>query len=639
MAIPRPSASLYVGGLNPDVTEANLFEIFNPVGPVASIRVCRDNVTRRSLGYAYVNFHTMNDAERALDTLNYTNIKGRPCRIMWSQRDPALRKSGFGNIFIKNLDKAIDNKTLHDTFSAFGNILSCRVMTDDQGNSRGFGFVHFENAESAETAIAKVNSMLLNDKQVYVGRHVSRKERSSKSDELKKQFTNIFIKNLEESITTEQLKQMFQEFGNITSAVVALDDQGKSKGFGFVNFSTHEEAAAACDELNEKEVNGKKLFVGRAQKKSERKDELQRKFEAIKQERLSKYQGVNLFVKNLDDNVNDDGLRNEFAAYGTITSAKVQTDDKGNSKGFGFVCFSSPDEATKAVTEMNGKLVGSKPIYVALAQRKEVRRQQLEAQYAQRAQMRIAHQSGVLAAPYGPPVFYNYPAGIAPPGGQQPFVYPATMMPPRPRWNPAGQNQDVMGGYNAVNSGGVRPRPNQSGAGNRRPAGQTPGAPRYNVAPVNGMQPGQPSMPNQMGGAGRNGMNPNAAGAMGGNNKLRWSANVRNRGNEPQAQMAIPPNQVGLAGIAYPPGQEPLTAAILAAASPEDQKQMLGERLYPLVQQRNPVLAGKITGMLLEIDNSELLHLLENFTALNQKIDEAIVVLESNEVVEAPENA
>jgi len=146
-------------------------------------------------------------------------------------------------------------------------------------------------------------------------------------------------------------------------------------------------------------------------------------------------------------------------------------------------------------------------------------------------------------------------------------------------------------------------------------------------------------MPNQMGGAGRNGMNPNAAGAMGGNNKLRWSANVRNRGNEPQAQMAIPPNQVGLAGIAYPPGQEPLTAAILAAASPEDQKQMLGERLYPLVQQRNPVLAGKITGMLLEIDNSELLHLLENFTALNQKIDEAIVVLESNEVVEAPENA
>lgn len=317
--------------------------------------------------------------------MNFDIINGKPIRIMWSQRDPSLRKSGVGNIFIKNLDKSIDNKIMYDTFSTFGNILSCKVAVDEQGNSKGYGFVHFESDESALNAIAKVNSMLLNGKKVFVGRFVPRKEREKLMGEKSKRFTNVYVKNFSDDIDTdEKLKDMFEVYGTVVSTRVMHDDNGKSKGFGFVSFEEPEMAEKAVQELNNKEVNGKTLYVGRAQKKAERLAELKRKYEQMRMEKASRYQGVNLYVKNLDDTIDDDRLRKEFSPYGTITSAKVMTDATGRSKGFGFVCFSAPEEATKAVTEMNNRIVGTKPLYVALAQRKDERKAHLLTQHMQR---------------------------------------------------------------------------------------------------------------------------------------------------------------------------------------------------------------------------------------------------------------
>jgi polyadenylate-binding protein len=267
---PHPSASLYVGDLLPAVTEGMLLEIFTNIGPLASIRVCRDNLTRRSLGYAYVNFNNVTDAERALDTLNNTPIKGKPCRIMWCQRDPSVRKSGVGNIFIKNLDTSIGHKELYDTFSAFGNILSCKVVYDETGQSRGFGFVHYESSESGEEAIKTVNQKLLKTKKVYVGKFVSKKDRMR---QLESSWTNVYVKDIDKDVSDEELCKSFGRYGNITSAVIMRSHDGLSKGFGFVNFDQHEQAVAAVSALHQSVIGDtdKRIWCCRHQKKSREK--------------------------------------------------------------------------------------------------------------------------------------------------------------------------------------------------------------------------------------------------------------------------------------------------------------------------------------------------------------------------------
>ncbi|KAE8731330.1 Polyadenylate-binding protein 3 [Hibiscus syriacus] len=595
--------SLYVGDLDVTVTDEQLYQLFSQAAPVASVRVCRDLATGRSLGYGYVNYNNLRDAARAVDLLNFTPLNNKSIRVMYSQRDPSLRKTGTANIFIKNLDKSIDHKALHDTFSSFGNILSCKISTDSFGQSKGYGFVQFDNEESAQNAIDKLNGMLINDKQVYVGRFLRKQERETALNKAK--FNNVYVKNLSKSTTDEDLKTIFGEYGKITSAVVMRDADGKSKCFGFVNFENADDAAKAVEALNGKKFEDKEWYVGKAQKKYEREHELKAQFEQTMKEAADKSQGANLYIKNLDDSIGDEMLKELFSEFGTITSCKVMRDPSGISKGSGFVAFSTPEEASGALAEMNGKMVVSKPLYVAVAQRKEERRARLQAQFSQ---MRPLNPS---VAPRMP----MYPPGA--PGFGQQFLYgqaPPAMLPPQASF---GYQQQLLPGMRP----GGPPVPNffvpmvQQGQQGQRPGGRRgTGAVQQNQQPM-------PLIQQQMMPRGRAYRYPP------GHNMPEVPLS-----NVGGGMLSVPYDMGGMplrdAGI----GQHmpiPALATALANATPEQQRTMLGESLYPLVERLERDAAAKVTGMLLEMDQTEVLHLLESPEALKAKVAEAMEVLRS----------
>merc|ERR1711957_454760 len=238
----------------------------------------------------------------------------------------------------------------------------------------------------------------------------------------------------------------------------------------------------------------------------------------------------------------------------------------------------------------NGKPIANKPIFVALAQRREVRRAQLEAQHNQRAgqpgqpMMRSSPMARPMGYPSGMPMYMQRPGGSMQQGGRANYTMPA---------------------YGNM--------PQQAGRGGRMTNGRGYGR---------GRGQGQAQQVRGSGGTGR-----------GGQAGIKFNQQARNAGPAGGAPTQQPPTAPAAQQpppTPAPAAHEALTAAALASATPEMQKNMIGERLYPLIHNSQPDLAGKITGMLLEMDNSELLHLLESDEALNAKITEALQVLEAH---------
>lgn len=319
--------------------------------------------------------------------------------------------------------------------------------------------------------------------------------------------------------------------------------------FGFVNFKIHSDAVVAVDKLNNSKFKAypNLLLCCRAQKKAERQAELRRLYEQRRRERINKFQGLNIYVKNIEDHISEEKLRKEFEPYGTIISLKIMGNDKGGGhKGFGFVCYSNQEEAQRAITEIgkNRILPGcSKPLYVAIHEPREIRQQRFSSRRNQKPQQTVYSSQG--------PVFYQ---PNVPPYNQQ-------MMRPHQNWT---QIQNMGGMPNFV------------------------------------MQ-----QPPPQGGRGRGG------------NRSRGGGE-RNMG-EPRGQQQQPqPRRFDINELQQFPTSR--------------HKDILGENLYKRIEEREPQLASKITGMIVHSEDfsiESVIELINDDSKLDNIIKEAKAFIES----------
>lgn len=283
-------------------------------------------------------------------------------------------------------------------------------------------------------------------------------------------------------------------------------------------------------------------------------------------------------------------------------------DPQGVSKGSGFVAFSTPEEASKALNAMNGKMIGKKPLYVAVAQRKEERKARLQSYFAQ-----LRTQGAMSPLASGFPGYHSGPHRLDP---QQLY-------------------------YGQGSPGLLHPQPAGYGYQQQLIPGIRPGVTPNYIMPYNLQR--QQGQPGQRMGVRR-----------GGNSQQMLQQQVLHRNNNEGLgymgnardgvdQSTVTQSVVGpVLPLPYGVSRMPVNSvevqrpnpvhistliSALASASPRERNKMLGEQLYPLVQGFEPEHARKVTGMLLEMDQTEVLHLIESPDALKEKVEEAMAVL------------
>ncbi|OHT09271.1 Polyadenylate-binding protein [Tritrichomonas foetus] len=350
-------STVYVGDLPNQVGDDFVLDFFGGVGKIVSHKIQISNRPGKHSAFAFIVYSTREEAERAVNELNYTKLNGIPIRM--NIADPEyekIRNSGRGNIIIRNLDSSIGVEDLHQAFSTFGEIISCRIQSV-KGKSINYGYVQFKNPADADEAIREMEGASINDRKVVI-------ELFKPVDN----FYNIWIKTLPPSITTSQeLVEWFSKFGEAQKAILVKFPDRPDQNQGVITLADPEVTRTIFDEMNGAKIDGVTITCDRISNKDKfaMLSENKARWDNFKYENVK---GRNLYVKNIPADITHDELQTEFGQFGEIDSVHIK---KQGVYPYAFITFSTEEGAATAIERSTFMQIDGKQVYVGVYYKKQ----------------------------------------------------------------------------------------------------------------------------------------------------------------------------------------------------------------------------------------------------------------------------
>lgn len=267
---------------------------------------------------------------------------GRRGRGRGGGRANRKRGAGSAKVFIENLDFSTSWQALKDHMRQVGKVKRADVFYDSNGDSSGTGMCEYLYAEDVSRAIKELEGSKLDGRIIRVTpsrggrpkrpagrRGPTRKPRGGTG-------CRIFVSNLPWETSWQDLKDIMRDAdaGEVLFSDIYMDDRGRSKGSGVVEFEDSESAQRAISKLQNLEINGRNIQV---------------------REFREEEGGRKVFVGNLNWRTSWQDLKDKMREIGTVNFVKIFEDDQGRSKGSAIVEFENASDAQRAIEELHGE--------------------------------------------------------------------------------------------------------------------------------------------------------------------------------------------------------------------------------------------------------------------------------------------